>query len=323
MTFRLGSIPVRVRGYFLLMAVMLGASFRSPPHIAIWVLVVFASILVHELGHALAGKAFGLTPHIELHGMGGTTSWIRGRVELAWWRSVIISLAGPFAGFAFGALVIVFARFGPPPKEPLVLFTIEQLRNVNIGWGVVNLLPMLPLDGGNVVRSVLDGITKGRGEKPARLLSIVIAGLALLFAVVTSQVWLGFLAALFTWSNVQAYRQAGQRALDAPLAAAIEKAYAALDRQDGAEAVALLRPVLAAPAAPELRQIGVRLFAYGLLLEGRWAELMPLLQREHAALGAEELARYAKAARELGRPEDAAQIDVLRTAVPVAVISAT
>jgi hypothetical protein len=236
-------------------------------------------------------------------------------VELHWLRSVAVSLAGPFAGSAFGALVLVAMRFAPV-EQPLAEFTIKQLLNVNIGWGIVNLLPMLPLDGGNVARAVLNGITKGRGEKPARVLSIVIAGLALVYAVVTSWLWLGFLAALFTWSNVQAFRQVDQRAVDAPLAQAIEKAYGALDRQDGAEAVALLRPVLLPGASADLRQIALRLFAYGLLLESQWGELLPLLERERETIGVEELSRYAKAARELGRPEDAARIDALRAGLP-------
>src|SRR5205823_4885874 len=121
-------------------------------------------------------------------------------------------------------------------------------------------------------RSLLNGITKGRGEKPARILSVAIGALALLYAASVREPWIGLLAALFTWTNLQAFRQADQRALDAPLAQAIAKAYTALDRQDGAEAVAILRPVLSPKASPDLRQIGLRLYAYGLLMEGTWDE---------------------------------------------------
>lgn len=315
MQFRLGSIPVRVRAYFFLMAVMLGAQFRTPQLVGTWIAIVFVSVLVHELGHALVGKAFGLVPQIDLHGMGGTTSWVKGREKLGPGRSIAISLAGPFAGFVFGTIVLVYAKAGPGPKSPYAAFALEQLLWVNFGWGIVNLLPMMPLDGGNVARSALDWVTKGRGEKPARILSIAIAGLALVWAAINAQAWLGLLAAMFTWSNVQAYRQIDQRKLDVPLAEAIEKAYGALDRQDGAAAIALLRPTLAAGTTLELRQIGLRLFAYALLLEGQWGELLPLLDRERDVIGAEELARYAKAARELGRTDDASAIDAIRTAL--------
>ena len=60
------------------MAVVLGARLQRPDLIAIWVAIVFISVLVHELGHALVGRMFGLDPQIELHGMGGTTSWVNG-----------------------------------------------------------------------------------------------------------------------------------------------------------------------------------------------------------------------------------------------------
>jgi len=314
-SFRLGSIPVRVRAYFFLMAVMLGAQNRSPQLIALWIGVVFVSVLIHELGHALIGRAFGLAPQIELHGMGGTTSWIGGREKLGPGRSIAISLAGPFAGFLFGTLVFVVAKLLPHTPSPMVAVAIEQLLWVNIGWGIINLLPMMPLDGGNVARSTLDWLTKGNGEKPARILSIVLAGLLLLWAAINKQLWMGFLGAMFTWSNVQAFRQIDQRRVDLPLAEAIEKSYAALDRQDGAAAVNLLRPVLVPNASIELRQIALRLFAYGLLLEGQWPELLPLLDKERDLIGLEELGRYAKAARELGRADAAAEVDRIRMAI--------
>ncbi len=47
---------------------------------------------------------------------------------------------------------------------------------INVGWSVLNLLPILPLDGGNVTLSLLDLATKGRGRRPAEIISIVAAG---------------------------------------------------------------------------------------------------------------------------------------------------
>jgi Zn-dependent protease len=307
---RLGSIPVRVRLPFLFLALVLGARLERPDLVAIWVVIVFVSVLVHELGHALVGRMFGLAPQIELHGMGGTTSWASGR-DIGHLRSIAISLAGPFAGFAIAALLVLSGRLGFQPKSPFAMVALKLAFDVNFWWGVFNLAPMLPLDGGNVMRSALNGLTKGRGEKAARVVSIITGGLFITWAALTGQLWLGVLGAFFTWANVQAFRQADTRAADAPLAEAIEKAYVALERHDGAEAIALLRPVIVDQASEDLRAIGLRVYSYALLLEGMWDELLPMLQKNAALIGTEELTRYATTARELGRPAEAEKIAAL------------
>ncbi len=313
MNFRLGSIPVRVRGTFLFVALLISSQFQKPQLVGIAAAVVFVSILVHELGHALVGRAFGLSPQIEMHGMGGTTSWSSGR-NVGNVRSVVISVAGPSFGFLLAALAYV-ALHRPPPN-PLLVFALEFAWTVNVYWGIFNLLPLLPLDGGNIMRSTLMGLTKGRGEKPARIVSAAVAGLLLLWAALGKDLWLGLIAAMLAWTNITAFKNADQRALDLPLAQGIEKAYAALDKQDGAAAVDTLRPVLAPAASPELYQLGLRLFAYGLLLKGEWNELLPLLEREREKIGGEELARYAKTARELGKLDAASRIEALVARAP-------
>lgn len=310
MVFRLGSIPIRVRGLFLFMAVVLGARLQRPDLIAIWVGIVFVSVLAHELGHALVGRRFGLEPQIELHGMGGTTSWVNGR-EIGHARGIAISLAGPFAGFAIAAVIFASRRLGLQPHQPLALLALDLAFQINFWWGIFNLAPMLPLDGGNVMRGTLNLLTKGRGEKPARAISVLMGGVLLAYAALVGALWLGALGAFFTWANVQAYRQADTRSADAPLAQAIEKAYVALERHDGEQAIALLRPVIVPQTSEDLRAIGLRVYSYALLIEGMWDELMPMLETNAALIGAEELSRYAQTARELGRTVEADRIGAL------------
>lgn len=309
MRFRLGSIPVRVHAPFLFLALFMAMNERDPRLIGIWLVVVFVSVLAHELGHALVGRAFGLTPQIDLHGMGGTTSWTGGG-DLGPGRRVAISLAGPFAGFLLAALVMAFVVASPPPDR-FGQFAARQLMFVNVVWGIFNLLPLLPLDGGNVLKTTLDAMTKGRGEKPARMISIVCCVALLALAYTRSQWMLGMLAVLFGMTNLRGLRDADVRRADAVLAPAIDKAHLALEKKDGAEAIALLRPALLPEASPELRSIGVQLLGYALVLEGKWDEVLPLLESERELLSPEDLSRFARAARDQGRAEDGDRIDAL------------
>src|SRR5690606_34069820 len=73
--------------------------------------VAFLSVLVHELGHAFAGRAFGLKASITLHMMGGATLFMPG-TQLSRGRDILVSAAGPFAGLALGvgSLLAYLAR---------------------------------------------------------------------------------------------------------------------------------------------------------------------------------------------------------------------
>ncbi|MCA9523275.1 MAG: site-2 protease family protein, partial [Myxococcales bacterium] len=163
--FRIFGIPVTVRPMFLFVTLFLGASSSTDPiNIGIWFVVVFISILIHELGHALTGRAMGLEPQILLHGFGGLAIFSNPRdVDVSIPRSVAITLAGPFAGFAFGALVYLAVYAGLARLDtPYLVTAISYLLWVNIGWGLVNLLPIMPLDGGQVVAAVLRRVPRGQ-----------------------------------------------------------------------------------------------------------------------------------------------------------------
>lgn len=311
MELKLGSIPLRIQGSFFLMALLLGLNEREPAKLALWVAIVLVSVVIHELGHALTGKAFGLSPRIELHGMGGLTFFNGGRAEISTGKSVAISLAGPFAGFAFAFAVVAAQLAGLQPIHPLAREAVRLLLWVNVGWGVFNLLPMLPLDGGNVLRSIIRAVTPRHGEKIARGLSIAVAAGIALLAVQYKQWWVLYLGVLYGFQNVQAFRQAGQLRVDQTLADAIEKGYAALDRREPKEAVRLLRPALATSASPELRQVGLRIYVVALLREGAWSEVMDVVERERRVIGSEDLSRYSQTMRELGRDAEAERIDAL------------
>ena len=237
-----------------------------------WVAIVFGSVLMHELGHALTGMAFGLAPSIELHGMGGTTSWASTK-KLSTMQRVAISLAGPFAGFVVWFAVRGVAAAGFIPRTPLSDEVLDVVFFVNVWWSILNLLPMLPLDGGNVMAQVLDAFMPGRGERPARVVSIVVAVLMGVLVVVTHYgIWGAFLVLSFVAINYQGLQALKAHESDAPMREALRQAYEALDARDAERVLALARPVALTSQTAQVRAEALQLVAFGFLLEGRVAD---------------------------------------------------
>lgn len=338
MFFRLGTIPVKVHGSFLLTMLFFGmAGGRGPAAIAIWVGVVFFSVLIHELGHALVGRAFGLVPAIELHGMGGTTSWPRGK-DVGNGGKILISMAGPAVGIIVGIALFLglsanadfAARFDKVPFGGLIRFlggesahaeragdltrvAMLELIWVNAGWGVLNLLPMLPLDGGNIMAASLDKMTDGRGERAARMVSIGVSALAALAAIQAGWLFSAVMAGVFGLRNVQALGQASQSAHDEPLRRALEKAVSDINGGYAHAAIEALGPIIQNAKTPQLRAEAMRALAYAYEKAGRWDDVIDLLAGPLGKmLPDEELGTFEDAAARAGRDEHVMKIRALR-----------
>jgi len=223
--FTLVGIPVRVHPLFWVMTLLFGASSGDLLHLLIWVAAVFVSILVHELGHALAMRRFGLLSRVVLHLSGGLTipesvSWGNtwANVSLQSNQQILVSLAGPGAGFLLAALVMIgvvaaggsiinTALFGVIPFPTALVprggnvanLIVTTLLWVNIFWGLINLVPVFPLDGGNIARQLLVKADPGDGVRKSLWISVIagavvaIAGL-LLFGSIYMALLFGFLA---------------------------------------------------------------------------------------------------------------------------------
>jgi Zn-dependent protease len=207
LSFPLGKIPVHIHVSFFIMTFLLGAGMSTTDLriTMLWIVIVLVSVLLHELGHALMGIAFGLSPQIDLHGMGGTTSWTeRGKQHLSAPKKIAISLAGPLVGIVIGKSIQILAESGRLTLSPMASVGIGMVVVVNLWWGLLNLLPILPLDGGNVMAQVFAIVTGGRGQRAAHILSIVVAVAGGGFALLTGSWWPAMLAGMLAYQNFRA-----------------------------------------------------------------------------------------------------------------------
>ncbi len=194
--FRLFGMPVIVRGSFLVIAALIGfLGVGDATRTVAWIAIVFVSILIHELGHAVMARMFGSTVVIELNGLGGLTRWSMPEGQLTPGRRSLIAAAGSAVGLAFGGIVwLVGARFAPYP--PLTAFVLENLIYVNVFWGLLNWLPIRPLDGGHLLEALLEKVAPVRGETIAKVIFTITAAVALILAI---RFRLIFIAVLAGW----------------------------------------------------------------------------------------------------------------------------
>ncbi len=229
--FPLLGIPVRIHPLFWVMAAVLGWESHDQFYVLIWIACVFVSILVHEFGHGLTAKYLSRRrPSVTLYLMGGLCSY--DEEERHPWKRAAVLAMGPGAGFllfglvlALGLGVLGVARiwpFGmiilhaPPPwflhgpewVSKSVWAAYDGLLTINLFWGVFNLLPIYPLDGGQLAHLFLSMHNRKEGPARTHILGILTAGgLAIYFA--TRENWINaFFVANLAFLNYQLFQAA-------------------------------------------------------------------------------------------------------------------
>jgi Zn-dependent protease len=168
---------------------------------ALFSLAVVVSILVHEFGHVFAVRWLLHAPSVViLWGLGGLTVHQKaGRPG----HSVAISLMGPAFGFGLCALCLLVAILLPADTPTLVTSFVSLMVWINAVWTAVNLLPILPLDGGQALRAGLGGMV---GPSPAaratRIVSIAAAAAAMGACYLYGEPFLTLLAGLLLFQNL-------------------------------------------------------------------------------------------------------------------------
>lgn len=242
LNFNLLGFPVRIAWGFWLVAAILGwdmssalAGAEDSPGalvlLMIWIVVMLVSILIHELGHSLAMQYYGMHSRIVLYHFGGLaipdafTSWRGARQRRAMpMDQIVISAAGPAIQLVFGiaawALAIALdvrltqtrwldnwlgtSLFENGQVSSVVVYVLfSSLVWINIAWALFNLAPILPLDGGQIMRNSLLLSRAGRPEHLACMISIGTGVLIGLWFLSINQFGPGIMFLLFAASNWQ------------------------------------------------------------------------------------------------------------------------
>lgn len=283
--FNIGDIPVRVSLWYAVLQLYWFRGGESARSSLLWIAIVTVSILVHELGHAVVARYFHLRPSILLHGLGGLCYHDRAVRDR---DDAFIVAAGPGAGLLLGGLTWLVATFAPIGLAQSEWFysVITMSLYVNIGWSLINLLPIWPLDGGKLYRLILLRWFKpAKAEPVTHYTALVLLAFALVYGAKTGSVLLVVMALWAVWDNVMGLR--GDRTTDPvrtvnhgakELLNELKQAY---DRQDFKEA-ARLGHILRREAnvAEAVAREGVRLLGLACARTGEHAEALTYLRNE-------------------------------------------
>ena len=180
----------RIQPSFWLMSLLFGyvilvwgghpRAVASPvTYLALWVGCTFVEVLLHEMGHMAAARIFGERSTIILCGTGGLTVGNFG--ALARWQRIIVSLAGPGVGFGvYFLLVFLEGRIQQWDQalinnNPLVRDGYRLLVLMTLFWNLFQLVPIIPLDGGMVMKELVEWPFRRIGTRLAYAASLLVA----------------------------------------------------------------------------------------------------------------------------------------------------
>ena len=202
-------IPVKISPFFWVTAGLIGwiNSMGMPrPFLLtiIWIGVIFVSILVHEFGHALTSRYFGQHPRIQLVAFGGLT-YPEGP-RLRGWREFLVVLNGPIFGFILFLIASTLPATGFF-TSPFTVFTLRIFQWVNLFWTIINLLPVMPLDGGQLLRIIFESACGAKGLKYALFTSMLLSATFSVVFFFIGFFLVGAIFFLFAFQNFGTWRQ--------------------------------------------------------------------------------------------------------------------
>ena len=169
--------------------------------VLVFVFAGFLSIMIHELGHALTIRKYGLPAAITLQAFGGYASFPAGKLDRK--QSFVVTAAGPVLQFVFGVLLIVLAPSISIPEGSLFLPFLRDLIWVSIAWSILNCLPVYPMDGGQMMAAILGPKKQHNVHLISSIVAVIIGVAGYLYL---GTILLPIFMALFAWQNWQSYQ---------------------------------------------------------------------------------------------------------------------
>lgn len=201
--FSLLGIPITIEWMFWAIGALFGLPFFQAGGRAgtfgalIWMTVWFVSFIIHEMGHALVYRKFGgHNTRIHLYGFGGYAS---SQGYFSRKESILISAAGPGVEIAFGCVALLLRRSELTASwNPYFLMFLGLFSYICLFWGFINLLPVLPLDGGRITDAAL-----GRGITTTAKIGCIAGGITALVFVSMGNLFAGVFFGFLAFQNYQ------------------------------------------------------------------------------------------------------------------------
>jgi Zn-dependent protease len=212
--FRLFGIPVGVHLSFLIIIVL--GPLDSAQSAITWLLAAFVAIMLHEFGHALSARAFGAKGiEVTLYGLGGLTSFSHPE-KVSHGKSFLISGAGSAVGIVAGLAVVGLGRldvFVSWPDAPVNF--LEYFVFVALVWGILNWIPIVPLDGGHMAQHFIAIFNEEKAPLIAQIVTWVAVAVVVPIAIINGYEFGAIIVVMFAIFGLREFR-AGQRRASAP-----------------------------------------------------------------------------------------------------------
>lgn len=213
--FVLFGFPVHIHWFFWITLAILGGLISSNftpgemQKLVMFVLAGLISILVHELGHAFAMRKFGGRAAIVLHSLGGYAVSDKNFSRV---QHIVISLAGPVAQILLGVLfnwlldlrIESMRASGEMIQGSIGIFDLwlSQMTTISLVWGIFNLIPIFPLDGGQTLFYALGP----KLQKVTFGLSVILGILIVYLAFKGGLIFAAIMVGILTYENIKRFR---------------------------------------------------------------------------------------------------------------------
>ncbi len=194
MHFRFLKISVSINlSYWIFLLLVIGSIGSQYIEGLLWSSVFTFSILIHEYGHALTALFFGAEPIIVLEAFGGRTLFNESSITDK--QKFLITLAGPLFQGLLACIAYLLLEYNVT-NSYLFKYFLFLTMYINSRWLLLNLIPIAPLDGGWLVRYILEKKFGRKGYLASIIIGLIAAAIAIPFLYIKGYHWF-FIIQLF------------------------------------------------------------------------------------------------------------------------------